>query len=232
MFLAGMQKLSLLDYPGLVACTLFTAGCNLRCPWCQNSGLVLPEQFPEKELDPEEVLIFLTKRQGVLDGICITGGEPLMQRELPDFLKRVKDLGYRIKLDTNGSFPEQLRNVVERGLVDYVAMDIKNGPSRYAETTGVQGMTAERFVEAKDYLLSGEVDFEFRTTVVKGLHSEASLLEAAEWIRGTKAWYLQQFRDSGALIHADGLSAFSEEEMKNLLSSVQTVIPVAALRGL
>lgn len=155
-----------------------------------------------------------------------------MQAELPDFLKRVKELGFRVKLDTNGSFPEALRRVVENGLVDYVAMDIKNGPSLYTETTGVPGLTAERFREAKDFLLTGAVDYEFRTTVVKGLHSKESLLEAAEWIRGAKAWYLQQFRDSGALIHADGLSAFSEEEMRNLLTTVQSIIPAAALRGL
>ncbi len=232
MFLAGMQKLSLLDYPGVVACTLFTAGCNLRCPWCQNSGLVLPELFPEEELDPEEVLIFLTKRQGVLDGVCITGGEPLMQPKLPDFLKRVKELGYRIKLDTNGSFPKKLQDVVEAGLVDYVAMDIKNGPSHYAKTAGVPEMRAEFFSEAKEFLLTGKVDYEFRTTVVKGLHSEESLKEAAEWIRGTKAWYLQQFRDSGALIHADGLSAFSDEEMRGLLETVKPIVPMAQVRGL
>ena len=232
MFLAGMQKLSLLDYPGVVACTLFTAGCNLRCPWCQNSGLVLPERFPEEGLDPEEVLIFLTRRQGVLDGVAVTGGEPLMQPQLPDFLRRVKDLGYRIKLDTNGSFPERLRKLVEEGLLDYVAMDIKNGPSHYAETIGVSGMSVEVFRETKDFLLTDAVDYEFRTTVVKGLHTEESLLEAAEWIRGAKAWYLQQFRDSGALIHACGLSAFSEEEMQNLLAATQPIIPAVSLRGL
>lgn len=232
MFLAGMQKLSLLDYPGVVACTLFTAGCNLRCPWCQNSGLVLPERFPEEGLDPEEVLIFLTRRQGILDGVAVTGGEPLMQPQLPDFLRRVRDLGYRIKLDTNGSFPERLRKLVEEGLLDYVAMDIKNGPSCYAETTGVSEVDMEIFRETKDFLLTDAVDYEFRTTVVKGLHTEESLLEAAEWIRGAKVWYLQQFRDSGALIHARGLSAFSEEEMQNLLAATQPIIPAVSLRGL
>ncbi len=232
MFLAGMQKLSLLDYPGVVACTLFTAGCNLRCPWCQNSGLVLPERFPEEGLDPEEVLIFLTRRQGVLDGVAVTGGEPLMQPQLPDFLRRVKDLGYRIKLDTNGSFPERLRMLVEEGLLDYVAMDIKNGPSSYAETTGMSEVDMEVFRETKDFLLTDAVDYEFRTTVVKGLHTEESLLEAAEWIRGANVWYLQQFRDSGALIRACGFSAFSEEEMQNLLAATQPIIPAVSLRGL
>ena len=138
MYLAGMQKLSLLDYPGVVACTLFTPGCNFRCPWCHNAGLVLPERLPKDAPAPEDVLDFLKKRKGVLDGVCITGGEPLLHPEIPDFIRRVKDLGYRVKLDTNGSFPKRLRQLAEEKLVDYVAMDIKNGPAYYAETAGVK----------------------------------------------------------------------------------------------
>jgi pyruvate formate lyase activating enzyme len=232
MFLAGIQKLSLLDYPGVVACTVFTAGCNLRCPFCHNAGLVVPEQLPAEALDTEEVLSFLKKRRGVLDGVCITGGEPLLHPETPEFMKRLRDLGYRVKLDTNGSFPERLGDVLRDGLADYVAMDIKNGPSRYAETAGTAQVPMERFEASKELLMSSDTDYEFRTTVVRGLHTEESLLEAAAWIRGAKAWYLQQFRDSGHLIRSDGLSAFSETEMKQLLASVQTVFPGAKLRGL
>ena len=232
MFLAGMQKLTLLDFPGVVACTLFTAGCTLRCPFCQNPSLVLPEAAPAVLLDTEEVLSFLRKRKGVLDGVCITGGEPLMHPEIPEFMRSLKELGYRVKLDTNGSFPDRLRHLVNESLVDYVAMDIKNGPANYAATTGVTAMNAERFREAKDFLLEGRVDYEFRTTVVRGLHTEESLCEAARWIQGAKAWYLQQFRDSGDLIHGDGLSAFSEEEMRGLLSAVQQIMPTVQLRGL
>ena len=232
MFLAGMQKLSLLDYPGVVASTLFTLGCNFRCPWCHNAGLVLPEQFPKELPDPEEVLRFLEKRRGVLDGVCITGGEPLLHPEVPDFIRRVKELGYRVKLDTNGSFPERLRELAEEKLVDYVAMDIKNAPRHYGNTIGVPGYETGAVEESKNFLLTEPVGYEFRTTVVKGLHTEESLLEAAEWIRGAKAWYLQQFRDSGALIGADGLGAFSEEEMQQLLRAVQQKLPVAMLRGL
>ena len=231
MFLAGMQKLSLLDYPGLVACTMFTAGCNFRCPWCHNAGLVLPDQFPEKLMDAEEALRFLEKRQGVLDGVAITGGEPLLHQEVPDFIRRIKDLGYRVKLDTNGSFPERLRRLAEEKLVDYVAMDIKNSPTHYAETAGVQNLSLEAVTESKDYLLTEPVDYEFRTTVVRGLHTEERLLEAADWIRGAKAWYLQQFRDSGGLIAPGGLGAFSEQEMQQLLKAVQTRMPGAQLRG-
>ena len=232
MVFAGMQKLSLLDYPGVVACTLFTLGCNFRCPWCHNAGLVLPEQFPEGTLDGEEVLSFLKKRQGILDGVAVTGGEPLLHEELADFLPEVKALGYRVKLDTNGSFPERLIDLVERGLVDRVAMDVKNGPSHYGRTIGLKGAVPAAVEKTKDYLLSGPVDYEFRTTVVRGFHTEESLLEAADWIQGAKVWYLQQFQDSGALINGEGLSAFSNEEMEHLLSILQKKLPAVKLRGI
>lgn len=231
MFIAGMQKLTLLDFPGVVACTLFTAGCNFRCPWCHNAGLVLLEEASDRLLESGEVLSFLEKRKGVLDGVCVTGGEPLLHAELPDFLKRVKDLGYRVKLDTNGSFPERLEALVRDNLVDRVAMDIKNGPSRYAETVGLRNLDLSAVTASKDFLLSDAVDYEFRTTVVRGLHTEESLLEAADWIQGAKQWFLQQFKDSGNLIHGEGLSAFSEDEMRRLLETVQQTNPAAQLRG-
>ena len=232
MFIAGMQKLTLLDFPGVVACTLFTAGCNFRCPWCHNAGLVLPEEASDRLLESGEVLSFLEKRKGVLDGVCVTGGEPLLHAELPDFLKRVKDLGYRVKLDTNGSFPERLEALVREKLADRVAMDIKNGPSRYAETVGLRNLDLSAVTASKDFLLSDAVDYEFRTTVVRGLHTEGSLLEAADWIQGAKQWFLQQFKDSGNLIHGEGLSAFSEDEMRRLLETVQKTNPAAQLRGI
>ena len=227
-----MQKLTLLDFPGVVACTLFTAGCNFRCPWCHNAGLVLPDEMSDRLIESEEVLSFLEKRKGVLDGVCVTGGEPLLQAELPDFLRRVKGLGYRIKLDTNGSFPERLEALVREALVDRVAMDIKNGPSRYAETAGMKDLDLSAVTASKDFLLSDPVDYEFRTTVVRGLHTEESLLEAADWIAGAKQWFLQQFKDSGNLIHGEGLSAFTDGEMRALLETVQKKIPAAQLRGI
>ena len=232
MFIAGMQKLTLLDFPGVVACTLFTAGCNFRCPWCHNAGLVLPEEASDRLLESGEVLSFLEKRKGVLDGVCVTGGEPLLHAELPDFLKRVKDLGYRVNLDTNGSFPERLEALVREKLADRVAMDIKNGPSRYAETVGLRNLDLSAVTASKDFLLSDAVDYEFRTTVVRGLHTAESLLEAADWIRGARQWFLQQFKDSGNLIHGEGLSAFSEDEMRRLLETVQQTNPAAQLRGI
>jgi pyruvate formate lyase activating enzyme len=232
MFIAGMQKLTLLDFPGVVACTLFTAGCNFRCPWCHNAGLVLPEEIADRLIESEEVLSFLEKRKGVLDGVCVTGGEPLLQAELPDFLRRVKDLGYRVKLDTNGSFPERLEELVREKLVDRVAMDIKNGPSRYAGTVGLRNLDMGAVTASKDFLLSDAVDYEFRTTVVRGLHTEEGLLEAADWIAGAKQWFLQQFKDSGNLIHGEGLSGFTEDEMRRLLETLKTRIPAVELRGI
>ncbi len=231
MFLAGLQKLSLLDFPGLVACTVFTGGCNLRCPFCHNAGLVVGEGQTE-ELTADEFLGFLRKRQGILDGVCVSGGEPLLHPQLPALLREIRQLGFRVKLDTNGAFPERLKAVVEEELADKIAMDIKNGPSRYAETVGMPELGIDAFAESKDFLLKGMVDYEFRTTVVRGLHTEESLLEAASWINGAKVWYLQQFRDSGNLVNGEGLSAFSEEEMRGFLVKVRKLLPAAELRGI
>ena len=227
---AGLQKLTLLDYPGHVACTVFTGGCNFRCPFCHNAPLVLPERLGS-DTNEEEVLKFLKKRVGVLDGVAVTGGEPLIHKSLPEFLSKIKELGYSIKLDTNGSFPEELKKLVENGLVDRVAMDIKNSPALYADTVGIPGLDLSAVERTKDYLLSGIVDYEFRTTVVRGIHTRESLLEAAEWIRGAREYYLQQYKDSGDIIDPENLSAFSEEEMKVLLEGVVKIVPAAKLRG-
>ena len=227
---AGLQKLTLLDYPGHVACTVFTGGCNFRCPFCHNAPLVLPERLGS-DTNEEEVLKFLKKRVGVLDGVAVTGGEPLIHKSLPEFLSKIKELGYSIKLDTNGSFPEELKKLVENGLVDRVAMDIKNSPALYADTVGIPGLDLSAVERTKDYLLSGIVDYEFRTTVVRGIHTKESLLEAAEWIRGAREYYLQQYKDSGDIIDPENLSAFSEEEMKVLLEGVVKIVPAAKLRG-
>ena len=230
MQISGLQKLTLLDYPGTVACTIFTAGCNFRCPFCHNAMLVLPEQIEETSLSEDEVLKFLKKRQGVLEGVAVTGGEPLLHADMPQLLRKIKDLGYKIKLDTNGSNPKLLKEIVKAGLVDRVAMDIKNSPEQYPVTVGCRvDMTA--VAESKDFLLSGTVDYEFRTTVVKGIHTEESLIEAAKWIAGAKEYYLQQFKDSGNLIKPDELAAFDEKEMHALADAVQKYVPAVEVRG-
>lgn len=230
MLISGLQKLTLLDYPGRVACTVFTGGCNFRCPFCHNATLVLPEEL-SRDNQEEAVLAFLKKRVGVLDGVAVTGGEPLLHPDLPAFLEKIRALGYAIKLDTNGSFPDRLEAVVKAGLVDRVAMDAKNSPTLYAETAGIDKLDFSAIERSRDLLLRGAVEYEFRTTVVRGLHTKESLLETARWIAGAKEYYLQQFRDSGNLLRPDGLGAFDAAEMRALLEAVQTVLPAARLRG-
>ena len=231
MRVSGLQKLTLLDYPGHVACTVFTGGCNFRCPFCHNAPLVLPERLQEDESGAETVLAFLKKRRGILDGVAVTGGEPLLHKDIGGFLRQIKDLGYAVKLDTNGSFPERLKDLVDAGLVDRVAVDIKNSPALYAKTVGVPGFDLRPVEKTKNYLLSGPVEYEFRTTVVRGLHTRESLVEAAKWIAGAREYYLQQFKDSGDVIAIEGLSAFSGEEMHALAEAVRPIVPSVQVRG-
>ena len=230
MLISGLQKLTLLDYPGKVACTVFTGGCNFRCPFCHNSTLVLPGQIAHDSSE-EAVLSFLRKRVGVLDGVAVTGGEPLLHADIGDFLKEVKALGFLVKLDTNGSFPDRLISLVEAGLVDRVAMDIKNAPALYAKTAGLEHFDLAGVERSKDFLLEGRVDYEFRTTVVKGLHTRESLTEAAHWIEGAKEYYLQQYKDSGAILDSTGLSSFDADEMHALADAVRLIIPAVHVRG-
>ncbi len=230
MLISGLQKLTLLDYPGTVACTVFTGGCNFRCPFCHNASLVLPEEL-SRDNEEEQVLSFLKKRVGILDGVAVTGGEPLLHPDMPAFLEKVRALGYRIKLDTNGTFPDRLRAVVEEGLVDRVAMDVKNAPSLYAQTVGLRELDLAPIERSKNFLLEGRVDYEFRTTVVRGLHTAESLCGAAAWIRGAKEYYLQQFKDSGDIIAIEGLGAFSDAEMRALAEQVRPIVPTVKLRG-
>lgn len=231
MKVTGIQKLTLLDYPGVVACTVFTAGCNFRCPFCHNAMLVLPEQIDNECLTDDEVFGFLKKRRGVLDGVAVTGGEPLLHADMPEFLARVKELGYKIKLDTNGSNPELLSEIVKNKLVDRVAMDIKNAPEEYARTIGLKSFDIAPVERSKEMLLRGDIDYEFRTTVVKGIHTKESLIGAAKWIKGAREYYLQQFKDSGNLILPDGLSAYDEKQMHALADAVRDYVPTVEVRG-
>lgn len=229
--IAGLQKLTLLDYPGQVACTIFTAGCNMKCPFCHNKDLVfIPENFvPE---DPDDIIEFLNKRKGIIDAVCITGGEPMLQAGLLDFLKQVKELGYKVKVDTNGLFPDRLKKVVESGYVDYIAMDIKNSLDKYGQTTGIaeNDNLTRQIRKSINYLLSDVIDYEFRTTVVREFHTKEDLVEAARMIKGAKNYYLQQFVDSGRCIEA-GFTAYSKEEMLDIQKEIQKIIPNVQLRG-
>lgn len=228
MALQGLQKLTLLDYPGKVACTVFFSGCNFRCPFCHNAGLVTGAFAPE--LTEAELLEYLKKRQGILEGVCVTGGEPLLAAGLEPLLEQIKALGYSVKLDTNGSFPQRLRGLVEKGLVDTVAMDIKNSPARYAETAGAPGLDLGPVRESAAFLLGGGADYEFRTTVVQGLHTEADFEAIGRWLPDAKRYFLQRFVDSGDLLRP-GLAPAGEGEMRRFLAALQKTIPAARLRG-
>ncbi len=221
--------MTLLDFPGKTAATVFTPGCNFRCPFCHNASLVLHTDEAE-HYGEDEVLSYLKKRQGILDGICITGGEPLLQKDIADFMEKVKSLGYKIKLDTNGSFPEKLRELVGKGLVDYVAMDIKNSKEKYAATVGIEKFDTSAVEESVSYLLSGMVDFEFRTTVVDELHTEEDIENIAVWIRGAKHYFLQNFVDSGDIL-GDNLSAASREKLDSMRKIAEKYIDIVGVRG-
>lgn len=224
----GLQKLTLLDFPGHVACTVFLAGCDLRCPFCHNGGLVLGGMAPVT--DDAGLLDFLRRRQGLLDGVAVTGGEPLLRRELPDLLRAIKALGYAVKLDTNGTHPAALRSLVREGLVDYVAMDIKNSPEKYAATVGLPGFDLNPIQESAAFLLSGGVDYEFRTTAVAEFHDDASFEGIARWLSGARRYYIQCFTDRESVIQT-GLHAPTKEQLERWADIVRPSIPNVELRG-
>ena len=229
MRISGLQKLTLLDFPGHTACTVFTGGCNYRCPFCHNAELVLrPEEQPE--IPEAEFFALLEKRRGLLDGVAVTGGEPTLQPDLPEFLGRIRDLGYAVKLDTNGTRPDLLKRLVREDLVQYAAMDIKNAPGRYAETAGTDDPQLDRIRESAAFLLEGTVPYEFRTTVVRELHTPEDLAEIGRWLRGAERYFIQCFTDSGDLIE-EGFHPCSREELDLLLAAVRPFIPSAELRG-
>ncbi len=228
MIISGFQKMTLLDFPGKVACTVFTGGCNFRCPFCHNA-LLVTEDF-KAEFSEDEILSFLEKRKGLLDGVCITGGEPLLHKDITDFIRKIKEMGYAVKLDTNGSFPDRLKVLVSDGLIDYVAMDIKNSIEKYDVTAGSNESILPQIEESIDFLLSGKVDYEFRTTVVKELHTVADIAAAAERIKGARRYFLQYFEDSGGLI-SDGLSAVDKETMEQMKNAAAKSVPDTAIRG-
>lgn len=210
MTIGGLQKLTLIDYPGKIACTVFTVGCNFRCPFCHNPELVGAQYFNQNLLISEsDFFKFLKSRQGLLEGVCVTGGEPLLHVDLPDFLKKIKSLGFLIKLDTNGSRPSELQNLIKDGLVDYLAMDIKTSlkipnskiqiQNFYEKVCGVR-INLEDIKQSIKVIMASGLDYEFRTTVVPGLHTAEDIVQIAEEIRGAKKYYLQQFVVSEKLL--------------------------------
>lgn len=238
MKIEGLQKLTLLDYPEKVACTIFTAGCNFRCPFCHNASLVIGdrgniipiETQKNGEYTEKEILEFLKKRQGILDGVCVTGGEPLLQPDLEEFIGKIKELGYLVKLDTNGSFPDKLKKLVNDKRIDYVAMDIKNCLLKYGETIGVSNYDTRPVEESAAFLMEGRIPYEFRTTVTRELHTEEDIYRIRDWISADSSYYLQQFVDSGDIIRS-GLHSCDEETMRKWVTILQEKIPGTKLRG-
>lgn len=234
MKIAGLQKMTLLDYPGKVACTVFLGGCNFRCPFCHNSQLIRDSDIM---MEDTQLLDFLKKRKGLLDGVCITGGEPTLHKDLPQLLVRIKNLGYPVKLDTNGYRPDILKALIEQGLVDYVAMDVKNGSVGYAETAGLPGLQIERIEESLRLLILGAVDYELRTTLAEPLHDEASVLGIRTWLeelgggRKVKRYFLQGFVDRETVLFS-GLKAPEKEQLLRYRELLAACAETVEIRGM
>ncbi len=225
----GLQKMTLLDFPGKVACTVFLGGCDFRCPFCHNFELVDGSAPPV--MDSEELLSFLKKRQGLLDGVAITGGEPCLHRDLPELLKEIRALGFEVKLDTNGYHPEMLKKLMDEKLIDYAAMDIKNAPDKYAMTCGLQEMDLAPVYRSIELLKNSGIPFEFRTTVVDELHETEDFKAIGEMIRGTENYYLQCFTDRDSVPFGN-LHAPSAEKMKACCEIVSAYVMHAEIRGM
>lgn len=228
MIFNGFRKMTLLDFPGRVACTLFTGGCNFRCPFCHNASLVVGGNM--EQIDEAVILDYLKKRTGLLDGVCITGGEPTLRPDLIPFIEKVKALGFAVKLDTNGTNPTLLKELLDKELVDYVAMDVKNSFEKYPETCGLDGIELNSIKESIALLIGGKVDFEFRTTVVSPLHEAADIEALAKEIRGAEKYFIQNFVDSGDLL-GGGMTALPRETLDQMLTAARKYIPKAELRG-
>jgi pyruvate formate lyase activating enzyme len=194
MKIGGYQKLTLIDYPGVIATTVFTVGCSFRCPFCHNPELVLSSQFVVHSNLEKEFFEFLQKRKGKLEGVCITGGEPTIQPDIVDFIKKIKALGFLVKLDTNGTRPDILKKLLDMKLLDFIAMDIKNQLKNYDKTVGVK-TDKKRIKLSVELIMNNKVPYEFRTTAVPGIHKEEDFLEIAKWLKGAKTYYLQEYRE-------------------------------------
>ncbi len=229
MKIQGLQKMTLLDFPGKVACTVFLGGCDFRCPFCHNFELV--DGTAKPIMDDEELLSFLSGRKGLLDGVAFTGGEPMINPGLPELIRKIRDLGYAIKLDTNGYHPETLEMLLKEGLIDYVAMDIKNSPAKYAMTSGLEQLDLEPVKRSISLLLEGDVDYEFRTTVLKEFHEADDFEEMGKMIKGAKRYFLQAFTDRDSVPFGN-LHAPNKEEMTAFMVKAAPYVLEISLRGI
>ena len=226
MVISGLQKLTLLDFPQRVACTVFLGGCNFRCPFCQN-GEILNGDFEGYTI--EQFLSFLKKRQGILDGVCVSGGEPLLSDEVFSLIEKIKQLGYAVKVDTNGSYFERLKTLIDEKLVDFVAMDIKNSPQKYNLTAGVK-VNFENVEKSVKLLMNSNIQYEFRTTVVKEYHTEQDFIEIGKWIKGAQRYFLQKFVASDFVLEKN-LSSYSDEQMQEFKKILIPYISNTKIRG-
>lgn len=225
----GLQKMTLLDFPGKVACTVFLGGCDMRCPFCHNAELI--DGTAPAVMEEEELLAFLKKRTGLLEGVAITGGEPLLRDDTIVLMEKIRDLGYPVKLDTNGTHPDRLRKILDRELAAYVAMDIKNSPDRYAVTAGLEKLDLASVRESVSLLMEGRTDYEFRTTVVAELHDGDSFRGIGEWIRGARRYYLQRFTDRDT-VPFGGFHAPEDAKMLEYAAIAREYVPSAVIRGM
>lgn len=218
LLILGLTKTTLLDYPEKLAATIFTGGCNFMCPYCHNGHLVMGD-LKSGYIDEETIFEFLNKRKNVLQGVCISGGEPTINQELPEFIKKIKDIGYQIKLDTNGTNPVMLSKLIEDRLIDYVAMDIKNTLDKYIQTTGCLNEQIKNVSKSVDLLLESDIDYEFRTTVVKELHTQSDIEDIYNWIKKCKKWYIQSYKESENVIKK-GWTSYDEMALKDMVDSI------------
>ena len=232
--ICGLQKMTLLDYPGKIACTVFLGGCNFRCPFCHNSELFMGK--PEKHMEDEAFFRFLSSRKGLLDGICVSGGEPTLYKDLPEFMEKIKTLGFLVKLDTNGYRPQVIKDLVQAGLVDYIAMDVKNSPARYAQTVGLETVDMEKIEESLRFLIDGDIDYELRTTLVAQLHDETSMQNMGAWLgslvpgKRPKKLFLQSFVDRDTVLFGN-LSSPETEVTQRFAAVLEPFVDTVTIRN-
>ena len=230
MTISGMEKLTLLDYPANMACLISTQGCNFRCPFCHNKNLLM-DTNGDGIIDENEVLDYLKKRKGLVDGICISGGEPLLQRDIESFIKKIKEIGVKVKLDTNGSNPQKLKKLIDMGLIDYVAMDIKNDFSNYDKTSGVDNINIENIKKSIEIIENSNIEYEFRTTIVKQFHDVGKLEKIIQYIGPNARYYIQNYRDCSNVLQS-GLNGFSEKELFDIQNILNMKYPNVTVRGI
>lgn len=226
----GLEKLSLVDYDGVVAATIFTGGCNFRCPFCHNGSLVT-EFNKFSTVDENEIIAYLKKRIGIIEGLCITGGEPTLNPDLPQFIEKIKNIGIKVKLDSNGTNPDMIKTLVNNGLLDHVAVDIKNDKEHYAAVIGFDKFDTEKIEKTVSFLLQGKVSYEFRTTLINEFHDENNIYEIGKWIFGADKYFLQKFKSGDNCLLPNGLSEVPQEKAIKLLKTVSPFVKQAKLRG-